>query len=63
MFRVFLGVLFSIIIGFGFWYLIFWFITAEQNLFIWSGWTKTFYLIASFTSSGEAIKALDDRWF
>ena len=45
-----LTVILSFIIGFGFWYLIFWFITAEFNLFLWSGWTKAAYLLMSFAA-------------
>lgn len=40
----------SFLVSFGLWYLIFWFITAEDNLFMWSGWIKAFYLILGFTS-------------
>jgi hypothetical protein len=32
------------------WYLIFWFVTAEDNLFAWGGWTKAAYLFLSFLS-------------
>lgn len=50
------------IFGFGFWYLIFWFITAESNLFIWHVATKVVYLIFSFTAtSGIIAGLLDDK--
>lgn len=41
----------SFIFGFGFWYLIFWFITTEPNLFLWHWVTKILYLILSMTST------------
>lgn len=40
----------SFIFSFTMWYLIFWFITAEKNLFMWSIWTKVAYLLLSFLS-------------
>lgn len=40
----------SVIFGFGFWYLIFWFITNEPNLFLWHWLTKILYLLFSMTS-------------
>jgi len=40
--------LLSFVFSFGIWYLIFWFITAEDNLFIWNGWTKAAYLLMTF---------------
>ena len=48
--KMLLTVVLSFIFGFGFWYLIFWFITAEVNLFLWSGWTKAAYLLMSFAA-------------
>jgi hypothetical protein len=42
----------SLIFGFGFWYLIFWFLTSEMNLFIWPWWVKGLYLIFSFAATG-----------
>jgi hypothetical protein len=50
--------LLSLIIGFGFWYLIFWFVSSESNLFIWGPWTKAFYLIFGFTSSGKTLEEI-----
>jgi hypothetical protein len=41
----------SIVIGCGLWYLIFWFITNEPNLFTWHWGTKLFYLLLASTSS------------
>lgn len=36
------------VIAFGFWYLIFWFITSEMNPLHWGGLTKFFYLLLGF---------------
>jgi hypothetical protein len=43
--------LFSILIGFGLWYLVFWFLTNEPNLFLWHWVTKAFYLILAASST------------
>ena len=48
--------LLSLILGFGVWYLIFWFVSAESNLFIWGPWTKVFYLFLGFSSTTSIIK-------
>jgi hypothetical protein len=60
--KIFGVLLLSFVFSFSMWYLIFWFITAEDNLFIWGGWTKTAYLLLSFMSMGgiidETIKEL-----
>lgn len=46
----------SLTIGFGFWYLVFWFVSAESNLFVWGPWTKAFYLFFAITSSGQFLE-------
>lgn len=38
----------AISIAFGFWYLVFWFVTSEPNLFIWGGLIKFLYLFFGF---------------
>lgn len=43
--------LFSVLIGFGLWYLVFWFLTNEPNLFLWHWVTKFFYLILGASST------------
>lgn len=48
----------SLVFGFGFWYLIFWFLTNEPNLFMWHWLTKTLYLLFSFSSIGGIAKAI-----
>ena len=48
--------LLSLILGFGIWYLIFWFVSAESNLFVWGPWTKAFYLFFGFTSTGKFLE-------
>jgi len=48
----------SFFIGFGLWYMVFWFITMEPNLFIWGMWTKVTYLILSFVASSGFTETL-----
>ena len=48
----------SIVFGFGFWYLIFWFITTDPNLFLWHWVTKTIYLIFSMAASQGIFQGL-----
>jgi len=49
-----LGFLFA----FGFWYLIFWFVSNEPNMFQWHWVTKIAYLLLSFSASSGTINAL-----
>ncbi len=46
------------IFGFGFWYLIFWFVTTEPNLFVWHWVTKVMYLFFAFASATGSVNAL-----
>ena len=57
MIKILLILLLSFIFGFGFWYLIFWFITSEHNLFLWHWATKLIYLILSITATEGIIKS------
>jgi hypothetical protein len=50
----------GILISFGFWYLIFWFITGESNLFVWYWLVKSLYLIFGFTSLSKVLEMLTD---
>jgi multisubunit Na+/H+ antiporter MnhE subunit len=50
----FLGFIF----GFGFWYMIFWFVSNEPNLFMWHWVTKIVYLVFSFSSTSGIINGL-----
>jgi hypothetical protein len=56
--KVILLFAFGILFGFGFWYLIFWFITNQSNLFEWHWATKIVYLVLSFASISGTIEAL-----
>jgi len=49
--KIFLILLASIMFGFGFWYLMFVFITKEPNLLEWHWLTKIVYLFFSFSSA------------
>ena len=59
MFKTILVLILSLIMGFGMWYLIFWFITSESNLFVWGPWTKGFYLFFGIASSGQILEELN----
>ena len=48
----------GLVFGFGFWFLIFWFVTNERNAFEWHWITKIVYLIFGFASAQGTIKAL-----
>lgn len=50
--------LLGFIFGFGFWYLIFWFVSNESNLFEWHWVTKIAYLLLSFSATAGIIEAL-----
>ncbi len=50
--------LLGFIFGFGFWYLIFWFVTTEPNLFVWHWVTKIVYLFFAFASTSGVINGL-----
>jgi hypothetical protein len=58
--KLILTLVISLVFGFGFWYLIFWFLTNEPNLFLWHWVTKIFYLLLSFsTTTGSAKNILE----
>jgi hypothetical protein len=57
-FKTILLFAFGLLFGFGFWYLIFWFITVEPNLFVWHWVTKIVYLFFSFASTSGVINGL-----
>jgi len=44
-------ILFSLIMGFGVWFLIIWFVTLDFNLFEWGLVTKLIYLILGYSLS------------
>jgi hypothetical protein len=50
----------SVIIGFGLWYLIFWFVSNESNLFLWHPVGKIFYLIFGIASSTNIINGINE---
>jgi len=54
---IFLFIL-GFIFGFGFWYLIFWFLTNQPSLFEWHWFTKILYLMFAFSSTTGTINAL-----
>jgi len=60
--KIFGILLLSFVFSFSMWYLIFWFVTAEDNLFIWGGWTKASYLLLAFlTMSGIADDTIKEQ--
>jgi hypothetical protein len=58
MIKLILIIVTSIIFGFGFWYLIFWFITTEHNLFLWHWATKMVYLLLSLAATQGSIEKI-----
>jgi hypothetical protein len=56
--KVILILLFGILLSFGGWYLIFWFLTGESDLFVWFWWVKLLYLIFSFSSLSSLFEFL-----
>jgi hypothetical protein len=50
--------LLSMVIGFGFWYLIGWFISSESDLLLWPGYGKLFYLLFSYQSTNGVVDEL-----
>jgi hypothetical protein len=44
-------ILLSFLFGFGFWYIIFWFVSNQPNLFLWHWVTKLFYLFLSYAAT------------
>jgi multisubunit Na+/H+ antiporter MnhE subunit len=58
--KLFFKVIVSLVFGFGFWYLILWFITAEPNLFIWTMWTKIFYIFFGGIATEAIAKILNE---
>ncbi len=58
--KVILIFLLSVLISFGFWYLIFWFLTGESDLFGWFWGVKLLYLVFGFTSLSSILEFLMD---
>ena len=56
--KIILLFLIGFIFGFGFWYLIFWFVSGQPNLFEWHWVTKIIYLGFSFSSTTGILNAL-----
>ena len=59
--KIFLILLASIMFAFGFWYLMFWFITKESNMLEWHWVTKIIYLFFSFASTEGVMKGLKNN--
>ncbi len=58
--KVILIFILGVFISFGFWYLMFWFVTGESNLFVWFWGVKLIYLVFGFSSLGKIIEILPD---
>ena len=58
--KIILIFLFGVLISFGGWYLIFWFLTGESDLFIRFWWVKLLYLIFGFSSLSSILEFLID---
>ena len=59
MIKFFLMLLMSLVVGFGFWYIIFWFITNIQNPFEWHWVTKIIYLFFAIASTGGTLEEIN----
>ena len=55
-----LAAILSTTLGFGFWYMVGWFITNEQNPFSWAWYGKIVYLVFAFTSATHTMDKLTD---
>jgi hypothetical protein len=51
-----IALILSLTIGFGLWYLVIWFISAESNLLAWEPWTKAFYLFFGLSASSQFLE-------
>jgi zinc transporter ZupT len=60
-FKVLLTLLLSLILAFGIWYIMFWFLLNESNMFMWSTFSKVIYLILSFLSASGIAENLDNK--
>lgn len=54
-FNILFVIALSMVIGFGCWYLIIWFITNQSNLFFWPWYVKIFFLIFGSGMSNSLI--------
>jgi hypothetical protein len=53
--------LLCIVFGSGIWYLIFWFVSNESNLFMWHWGTKIVYLILAGSSAQGTFEGLTKK--
>jgi hypothetical protein len=60
-FKVLGVLLLSLILGFGIWYIMFWFLLNESNMFIWSTFSKVIYITLSFLSASGIAENLDNK--
>jgi zinc transporter ZupT len=60
-FKVLLTLLLSLILAFGIWYIMFWFLLNESNMFMWSLFSKVIYIILSFVSASGIAENLDNK--
>ena len=60
-FKVLLTLLLSLILAFGIWYIIFWFLLNESNMFIWSTFSKIIYIILSVIAASGIVENLDNE--
>jgi hypothetical protein len=51
-------ILFSLLIGFGLWYVIFVFVSNKRDAFTWTTGTKIFYVFLSILTSESMLKNL-----
>jgi hypothetical protein len=60
-FKVLGVLLLSLILGFGIWYIMFWFLLSESNMFMWPLFSKVIYILLSFVSASGIAENLDNK--
>lgn len=60
-FKATLVLLLSIVIGFGFWYLVGWFVSNQPNATLWPWYGKLVYLFFGWQSMGGSIDYLSSK--
>jgi hypothetical protein len=60
-FKVLGVLLLSLILAFGIWYIMFWFLLNESNMFMWSLFSKVIYITLSFLSASGIAENLDNK--
>jgi multisubunit Na+/H+ antiporter MnhE subunit len=60
--KIILSLLLGLIFGCGFWYLIFWFVSNQPNMFEWHWITKIVYLLLSLSTLNGIFDMIKSEW-